>query len=212
MKFIKEIGLSVLIILFVAVSLSHGQSAAKRHLIYGVDYAAQGKFKKATEEFEKISRVDVFAPSAADSLKVIEDATDKKIESKTVIHFFKGAAYVLKGQLDGAIFEYDKAIKINPNFAVGYRCRGSVYVRKRQYDKAFADFNRALEINPRIATAYFSRGNIYLLKSQYEQAITDYNKAIEINPIFVRAYDNRGTVYYRKRQYDKAISDCGKAI
>jgi tetratricopeptide (TPR) repeat protein len=198
--------------LFVAVTLSHGQSAAMQHLIDGVDYAAQGKLKEAKMEFEKALKVDPFMESAEYSLRVIKDVTDKKIESRTAIHFFKGAAYVLKGQLGEAIVEYDKAIMINPNFAMGYRSRGTAYDKKHHLDKAIADFNRAIEINPRLAMAYFVRGNIYARGSQYEQALSDFNKAIEINPRFIKAYNSRGTTYLLKGQYDQAIADYNRAI
>lgn len=181
MKVSVRICVSFLIVLFLTSSLCYGRSPVMQILTKGVDYAAQGKLKEAKEEFEKALEVDPFMESAKESLQVIEDVTDKKIESKTAIHFFKGAAYVLKGQLGEAIVEYDKAIMINPNFGMAYRTRGTAYYKKQQYDKAIADCNKAIEMNPRYATAYFGRGKAYQRKGQYDRAIADYNKAIEIN-------------------------------
>ncbi len=199
-------------ILFLAAGLSYGQSAAMKHLNKGVDYAAQGKFKDAKEEFGKVSKADPLYTSIEEDLKIIEDVIDKKIESKVAIHLFRGAAYVLKGKYDEGIEEYNKAIEINPNLAMAYRFRGFAYARKRQYDKAITDYNKALEINPRLASAYERRGNAYADKDLYDKAIADYNKAIEITPTYVSAYNNRGIAYYHTGLYDHAISDFSKAL
>lgn len=212
MKILVRIAASVLIIFFLTVGLSYGQSAAMQHLTKGVDYAAQGEFEEAKKEFRKVSKSDPLYQSIEESLKVVEDAIDKKIPSKLAIHLFRGAAYVIKGRLDEAIAEYNKAVEMNPRFALAYRFRGFAYARKGQYDLAISDYNKAIEINPRLASAYARRGSAYLYKGQYDQAISDYNKAIEINPSFAMAYVNRGIAHNQKGQFNQGISDCTRAI
>ena len=56
-------------ILFLTAGLSYGQSAAMKHLTKGVDYAAQGKFKDAKEEFGKVSKADPLYTSIEEDLK-----------------------------------------------------------------------------------------------------------------------------------------------
>ena len=58
----------------------------------------------------------------------------------------RGFDYWEKGQYDKAIFEYTKAIEINPRFAEAYYIRGRAYYYKRQYDKACSDWKRACEL------------------------------------------------------------------
>jgi tetratricopeptide (TPR) repeat protein len=213
MKVPGRIGVSVLITFFWAAGLCYGQSAAMQHLIKGVDYAAQGKFEEAKEEFGKVSKADPLYESVQEDLKVIEDVIDKKITSKTAIHLYKGVTYVHKRQYDQAISDYTKAIEINPRFAMAYRTRGTAYFRKRQYDQAISDYTKAIEINPRYARAYYSRGLAYEEgKGQYDQAISDYTKAIEINPRYVDAYNNRGFIYMvRLEDKKKACADWKRA-
>jgi tetratricopeptide (TPR) repeat protein len=212
MKVMIRIGVSVLIVFSFTVGLCYGQSTAWQYLTKGVDYADQGKFKEAKEEFEKALKVDPFYYSAKRVLKVIEDVTDHKIESEPAIHFFKGEAYVMKRQNDEAIAEYNKAIEINPRFVEAYNSRGAVYLKKFQFDLAISDFSKAIEINPKDAEAYHNRGTTYHVKFQHDQAISDYSKVIEINPRSANAYDNRGAAYLFSGQLDKAISDYNKAI
>jgi len=51
MKVLIKIGLSVLMILFLSIGLCYAQNVAGQSTTKGVDYAAQGKFKEANEEF-----------------------------------------------------------------------------------------------------------------------------------------------------------------
>jgi len=204
MKILRRIVVLVLIVLFLSTNLCYGQSAGMQYLAKGVDYAAQGKFKEAKEEFEKALKAYPLNLSIKENLKVVEDVIDKKIESKAAIHLFRGGDYILKGQMDAGIDEYNKALEINPNLAMAYRFRGFAYARKRLYDKAITDYTKALEINPRLTSAYYNRGLAYQINGQYEKAISDFNKAIELNPRLAEAYYNLAIVCFNKGEYDKA--------
>ena len=213
-KLSRTMALSVLMVLFLVVSLCYGQGAAEKSYNKGVEYAVQGKFEKAKQEFERALKVDPSYAPARMSFRVIEDVIDQKIKSEAAIHLFKGTGYGNKGRLDEEISEYNKALKINPRYAMAYLTRGLTYAKgKGQYDRAVSDFDKAIELNPRLAEAYNNRGNAYTAKGQYDQAISDYNRAIEIYPRYDAAYYNRGLAYAKgKGQYDRAISDFDKAI
>jgi len=164
MKIQRIIYSAFLIVLFLTFGLVFAQGVNGSNYNKGVEYAAQGKFKEAREEFEKALKVDSYYGSAKRALKVIEDVTEKKLKSKTVIHIFKGITYTIKGQAEEAITEHNKAIEINPKYAYTFHCRGLVYLKKGMYDKAISDYNRYIEINPRDALAYNNRGLAYYNK------------------------------------------------
>jgi tetratricopeptide (TPR) repeat protein len=212
MKAVTRISVSVLTAFFITFGLSYGQNTAEQFLTKGEEYAAQGKFKEAKVQFEKALKVDPFYQTAKLILEVIEDLNAKRIESETVIHFFKGAVYHEKGQVDKAISEYNKAIEIDPTFVWAYVNRGNVYEDNSEYDQAISEYNKALKINSKLAAAYFNRGFVYDKKGEYDKAIADYNMAIKINPKLADAYHNRGVIYFWKGQFDQAISDYTKAI
>ena len=192
MKVLGRISVSVVMVLFLSSSLSYGQSTAIQYLSKGVDYAAQGKFKDAKEEFGKVSKADPLYSSIEENLKIIEDVIDKKIASKTAIHLFKGAAYLNKGQYDLAISDCNKAIELNSRLAMAYVTRGlAYYLGKAQYDLAISDYNKAIELNPRYAEVYNNRAVTYYLQEQYDKAWEDVYKAQslgkQVHPGFIKA-------------------------
>jgi tetratricopeptide (TPR) repeat protein len=173
MQSLRRIIVPVLIVLLLTAGLCYGQSAAKQRLVEGVGDAAQGNFSKATVEFENASEADLFNESAKDSLRVIQDVTDKQINSRAAIHLFKGALHAIKEREDEAIIEYSKAIEIHPGFAMAYRTRGLSYIKTRRIDLAIADLTKAIEISPGLASAYFFRGVSWEMKNDMDKAIAD---------------------------------------
>ncbi|MCZ6701547.1 MAG: tetratricopeptide repeat protein [Ignavibacteria bacterium] len=212
MKALRGIGLSILMLLFLTVGVTYTQNPAEESFNKGMEYAVQGKFPKAKEEFEKALKVDPFNGPAKFYLKTIKDVIEQKIKSQTAIHLFKGISYIAKGQYNQAISDFNRALEINPKYAEAYNERGVVYDDKGQYDLAISDYTKAIEINPKLAEVYNNRAFAYYAKGQHDLAISDFNRALEINPKFAIAYNNRGLAYYAKGQYDEAISNYTKAI
>jgi tetratricopeptide (TPR) repeat protein len=116
-------------------------------------------------------------------------------------------------QYDKAIKDLNRAIQLNPNYALAYNNRGNAYYALNKFEKAMDDYSQTLEIDPNYATAYYNLANIYAEKlKQYEKAIENYNKAVELDPNYAVAYNSRGVAYYYLMQYKKAIVDYNKAM
>jgi len=124
----------------------------------------------------------------------------------------RGVVYDGLRQHTKAISDYNKAIELNPKYALAYNNRGFAYYNLGQHTKAISDLTKAIELNPKFAEAYNNRGVVYRSLGQVTKAIFDYSKAIELNPKFAKAYYNRGIDYANLGQYTRAISDFSKAI
>ena len=99
--------------------------------------------------------------------------------------------YAVRGNLTQAMFDFNKAIEINPDDTNAYTDRGVIYAEQGDLTQAISDFNKAIAINPKNEKAYCNRGIAYYQQGNPPQALLDYNKAIEINPNYSEAYDNR---------------------
>ena len=103
----------------------------------------------------------------------------------------RGVARFEKGETDGAISDFTKAIKKNPRYGMAYYYRAMVYSRKKEYDQAIADYTKAIEIDQqRFAVAYAERALIYYVKKEYDKAWADVHKAQslgqEVRPGFLK--------------------------
>lgn len=102
----------------------------------------------------------------------------------------RGVEKVQKGDFDGAIADYTKAIEIDPRYVQAYGNRGIARKAKGDLDGAIADYTKVVEIDPRDRLAYYNRGIARTAKGDLEGAIADYSRAIEIDPRYMHAYGN----------------------
>ena len=123
-----------------------------------------------------------------------------------------GLALAEEGKINEAIYHYNKAIHIKPDYAFAYNNRGVAYGELGQSQQAIEDFNKAISIRPTYVDAYYNRGLTYDKFGQYQQAIENYNKAIGLKPNNIKAYNNRGISYVNLGQYQLAIKDFNEAI
>ena len=119
----------------------------------------------------------------------------------------RGLAKVGKGDFDGAIADYSRALKLDPKFAAAYTNRGIVKVREGDFDGAIADYSRALKLDPKFAAAYRRRGIAKQDESDLDGAIADYNRALELDPKFAIAYADRGISHLSSRHWSEALKD-----
>lgn len=66
----------------------------------------------------------------------------------------RGIALWKKGQYDEAIYEFDKAIEMDPKLARAYYFRANVYYDLGRYSSAWDDVHRAEELGYKIAPRF----------------------------------------------------------
>lgn len=90
-----------------------------------------------------------------------------------------------------AIDDYNKAIKLKPDYHEAYNSRGSLYQAMGKHDEALKDYNWAIWLKPDYFMSYNNRGSLYDDMKQHQKALEDYNMAIQRNPNYHMAYNNR---------------------
>jgi tetratricopeptide (TPR) repeat protein len=143
-----------------------------------------------------------------------EAAINKAIKLSPRAAFYNNRGIVRDdlGDKQGAIDDYNQAIKINPNLAEAYSNRGAVRDDLGDKQGAIDDYNQAIKINPNYALAYNNRGNARYQLGDKPRAIDDFNQAIKFNPNLAQAYYNRGIVRYDLGDKPGAIDDFNQAI
>jgi tetratricopeptide (TPR) repeat protein len=135
--------------------------------------------------------------------------TEDQIQSITYEN--RGIAKYNLEDYKGAIEDYTRAIKLNPNRAGTYYNRGIAKYNLEDYKGAIEDNDKAIELNPSNAWTYNNRGNAKCGLGDYKEAIEDYTRAIELDPNERLFYSNRGNVKKRIGDMFGANEDFKKA-
>jgi tetratricopeptide (TPR) repeat protein len=112
-----------------------------------------------------------------------------------------------KGDLDGAIADFDRAIELNPKDDAPYYNRAQAKRLKKDAAGAIADYTRAIELGSKNPAAYNNRGNARAENNDRDGAIADYTRAIELKPDYSRAYYNRAVAKKEKGDASGAAAD-----
>ncbi|MBV8887365.1 MAG: tetratricopeptide repeat protein [Chroococcidiopsidaceae cyanobacterium CP_BM_RX_35] len=116
-----------------------------------------------------------------------------------------------KGDYQGAIADYTKALQLNPKSAEAYNYRGNARLNLRDKQGAIADYDQAIKLNPNYADAFNDRGDGRSALGDNQGAITDYDQAIQIDPNYAKAYANRGSVRSTLGDKQGALADLQQA-
>src|SRR5208283_1012340 len=155
-----------------------------------ITYSDLGKYEKSREIFELAAH---FTKSSGDREKSPGATIDPFIKGKlSAEHLRIGNMYYQLSLLDEAIDEYQKALRLSPNFADIITQLGIAFRDKGRYDDAIKEFNRAKECNPRYIPArlhlgitYYSQGFFGLAEEEWQEAL-----AFDPNNSAVRTYLN----------------------
>jgi tetratricopeptide (TPR) repeat protein len=119
----------------------------------------------------------------------------------------RGIEKAKNGDLDGAIAEFDRAAKADPQNDAPFYNRAQAKWLKKDSAGAIADYTRAIELGSTNPAAYNNRGNARAENNDRDGAIADYTRAIELNPNYARAYYNRAMTKQAKGDMPGAKAD-----
>jgi tetratricopeptide (TPR) repeat protein len=121
----------------------------------------------------------------------------------------RGIALREKGEHEGAIREFDEAIRLDPRNIEAYIDRGQSHRDRKQYEAAFADFDQAVRLDPLHARAYVNRGYTWYRLARHEQAIAEYDEAIRLG---LKAHYERANAWQARGDTERALADFSEAI
>jgi hypothetical protein len=106
-------------------------------------------------------------------------------KGQAAAHIADGLMRAWRGDLDGAIVEFDRAIAISPRDATAYLNRGLALQRKGEFGRAGADLDRAVRYAPEAARGYYNRSQLLRQRGEAERAEADEDRAVALDPGYV---------------------------
>ncbi len=113
-----------------------------------------------------------------------EDAYRRALEIKPFPEAFNNLGNVLKDfdKLDEAVFCYQNAVSLYPEYAEAFNNLGNVLKLLNQLEEAKNAYDRALEANPFFAEAHFNLGILFKELGNLNEARKEYSLAVELDP------------------------------
>jgi tetratricopeptide (TPR) repeat protein len=150
------------------------------YLIRGHEYYLTSKYSLAVQDYSTI--------------------IDRKLQGHNTFEVFykRGLAYAEFGMYKEALADFDKVVKLYPQFNYGYFYRGFAYWNLEEYSKAILDFTAAIKLDSKDLHSYFNRGLCYQNEKVYDKALADFSKVIQLDPEFDEAYNQVAmTAFYK---------------
>lgn len=164
---------------------------------------------KNAEVFKKIAEVYINAPqkNLDEAIELINKAM--KLDPKNPQNYIlMGDALLEKNPTDGspAIKQYQEAIKLNPQSAIGLLRIGKLYERARNYQLAVENYEKAISVEPNYAPAYRELAELYHKANKDNKAIEMYQKYLQLNNTTEARY-RYASFLFEKKDYEEAIKE-----
>jgi TolB-like protein/Tfp pilus assembly protein PilF len=150
-----------------------------------------------------------YYPKAKEAAKKALELDDTLAEAHTTLAL---AIWYYDFDFSAAIKEFQRAIELNPNYAVAHQQYGNNTLSALgRFDDSIAEGKRAVELDPLSLVINADLGVNYLFARRYDEAIAQLRKTLEIDPGYYYAYVNLGQAFAAKRDFDAAIGAYQKA-
>jgi len=122
-------------------------------------------------------------------------------------YYVEGRKYHNPGQYDLELEFMEKAVAIDPEFAMAYRAMAAVYSNYRNFPEAKKYIEKALEFSDRLPDRdrYLIEGDFYSVDKNFEKAFDAYSKLLALYPDDYTGINNMGVLYDAREDWDNAI-------
>jgi len=108
---------------------------------------------------------------------------------------------------DDALLMFNKALTIEPRYAVAYYNIGNILQSENKLNKAINFYDKAISLDSTNSNAFHKKGIALFKLGKLDQAIEVYKKCILLTPNYAEAHNNMGIcLYYQNKLKDSIIS------
>ena len=123
-----------------------------------------------------------------------------------------GLLYEQEGKLDQARESYEKALRLNPDYADSHNNLGAMHLKAGETDKAVRAFRKAHEIDVQAPQPLVNLGNAYLQMKRFQDAISALGKAAQMRPDAAEVHHNLGYAFLESGRLDGALASFDNAL
>jgi len=112
----------------------------------------------------------------------------------------------------GAEREYQRALKLSPNYATAHHWYALFLSMLGRDDQAITEMHRAVELDPLSLMINTNVAWVYYFAHRYDEAIEQFRKTLDMDPNYAVAHDRLGDAYIQKGMPQEAISEFKRAV
>lgn len=117
-----------------------------------------------------------------------------------------------RGDTEGALKKFYRALEILPNDEQAYFNIGNIYKSQGRLDDAIECYRKALEILPEFIAARTNLANTFKMQGRMDQAVKQYEKILEIKPSDAQTRYNLANTYLAQGRFNEAIASYQRAL
>jgi choline-sulfatase len=129
----------------------------------------------------------------AEALQWVEKAI--QANSQNLRAWYQKGWISVKADPDGAMAAFERALEIQPGFAMAHRDLGIMLLQKGRYNEAVTHLKQAADLGLAHPRLYNFLGIAYSRTGRYQDAVKVYTKALDKEPDFAEAHLNLSYVY-----------------
>ncbi len=187
-----------------SLASTEGQAVDKNHVLDALGKAASDIRNKLGESLKTIHAFDTPLPQATTSS--LEALKAYSLAVKTASE---------KGDDSAAVPLFQRAIQLDPKFAMAYAALGTSYSNLSEGVEAEKNTRKAYELRGQVS----ERERLSIESYYYEFAVGDLEKARQTYELWVQTYPrdigpllNLGNIYSSRGQYDKSLAGMYEAL
>ncbi|HEV7797122.1 MAG TPA: protein kinase [Pyrinomonadaceae bacterium] len=165
-------------------------------------------------ELSPDERVDLAKGSTTDAAASEEYLRGRHCMGQFIYHT------ISRADLDSAINHFERAIELDPRFALAHAALGSCYVNRvlkglgeaHDYDKAAGEFSKALALDPKLLEARMQMIFIYMSRGEKPKAREEVEQLREEYPNDVGVHFARGYLARLDSDYERALRSFDRMV
>lgn len=191
-----SIRLSAPILTFAALSSLNGQIAVSSTPTAPIGFLNETKVETVTPVAKPTPPPSLSPEMRGDIMmarKMYREAAEVYAEGSAgsaVLANKTGIAYHQMLALDAARKHYERALKLNPNYAEAVNNLGTVYYARKNYRRSVNFYNRALKLTPNSASIMSNLGTAQFARKKYKEALEAYQQALALDS---EVFEHRST-------------------
>ena len=115
-----------------------------------------------------------------------------------------GIAFHQMTALSDAKRQYERAVRLKPDYSEAINNLGTIFYAQKNYRKAISQYKRALKVNPNSASIFSNLGTAYFARKKYDEAFDAYQKALSIDPEVFEHRNTQGVLLQERNVTERA--------